>query len=764
MSKTSRFIDLTPPSVPARASEKITRRAKAHNKITSATDTEGLDPWLINRKPDLNEEQLKKFELDIEEIRTDVENTLGDNERQYIQRTIRIRWCNEILGRLLIYLSIWGGPAILVLGVLFLAAAKIIENMEIGHNVLHGQYDWMNDPKINSMTYEWDIAITAKAWKHGHNFIHHSYTNIVSKDNDVGFGFMRVHPQMKWNPLHLLQPLVNLLTAVNFQHIAAIYDSQVFQYILPPSWRASTCVPPPGKKEIRKFFSEYLRKSAKIMAIEYILLPALAGPYFLYVICGNFLARLITNLWEYATIFCGHLPQSATFYTVDETSKETKAEWYVRQILAACNMSGNKLFHFMSGHLSHQIEHHLYPDIPAVRYPEMAIKVQQVCHRYGIYYNIDSFPRQLFSTWKRMLKYSLPNSKQENDAFEILAPGVQVNQLHIPAKIVKITKETDLCKSYSLKPEIELKPFQAGMHTNITLQADGRTLHRTYTISSTPASRNTITLTIKKVHKGLVSNWLFDHAQIGDKLHISRPFGDFILPDPLPKKLLMISGGSGITPLMSMLRHVKESTERNQVSIEFIHCASSDDDIIFFDELMQLEQQSKLDLSVRFVIDSQTKFHQGPLTETLLHRLVPDILERETLMCGPGGLIKNVSTILKKSDYPQCRFHTEVFTREQSRFNPTTRDFTLVFKKSEITCKSGEIAHSQYEPKTILQMAEENGLTPQHGCRMGICYLCKAKKLSGKVFNLKTGEISSDKPEEIRVCISVPLEHVEIDL
>ena len=111
-----------------------------------------------------------------------------------------------------------------VAGTAALSAAKILENMEIGHNVLHGQWDWMNDPQINSSTWDWDTASTAEAWKHSHNYVHHTFTNILGKDKDLGYEIMRIDPRQKWHPVYLLQPLYNLVLMAFFEWGVAFHD------------------------------------------------------------------------------------------------------------------------------------------------------------------------------------------------------------------------------------------------------------------------------------------------------------------------------------------------------------------------------------------------------------------------------------------------------------------------------------------------------------------------------------------------------------
>ena len=118
-------------------------------------------------------------------------------------------------------------PPAWFVGTVGLSLAKILENMEIGHNILHGQWDWMRDPKIHSTTWEWDMASPAEQWKHSHNELHHTYTNVIGKDNDLGYGIMRVDEDQRWHPLYLAQPLWNFINACFFEYGIAAYDLEL---------------------------------------------------------------------------------------------------------------------------------------------------------------------------------------------------------------------------------------------------------------------------------------------------------------------------------------------------------------------------------------------------------------------------------------------------------------------------------------------------------------------------------------------------------
>ena len=147
------------------------------------------------------------------------------DDAAYIRRIISIQRRLMVAGRITLFASSF--PPAWVAGTAMLAAGKILENMEIGHNVMHGQWDWMNDPEIHSGTWEWDTTCPAEQWKHSHNFVHHTFTNVIGKDNDVGYGILRVTKDQKWHPVNLGQPVYNALLALLFEWGVALHDLDI---------------------------------------------------------------------------------------------------------------------------------------------------------------------------------------------------------------------------------------------------------------------------------------------------------------------------------------------------------------------------------------------------------------------------------------------------------------------------------------------------------------------------------------------------------
>src|ERR1700748_138546 len=170
----------------------------------------------------LSQEQLDELARIFDAMHDEIREDLGDRDRRYITSMIEMHRRLAVLARTVLVASRFK-PA-WVLGVAANSAAKILENMEIGHNVMHGQWDWMNDPQIHSSTWDWDTASTAEAWKHSHNYIHHTYTNIRGKDRDLGYDIMRIDPEQPWHPVYLLQPFYNVILMALFEWGVAFHD------------------------------------------------------------------------------------------------------------------------------------------------------------------------------------------------------------------------------------------------------------------------------------------------------------------------------------------------------------------------------------------------------------------------------------------------------------------------------------------------------------------------------------------------------------
>lgn len=349
-------------------------------------------------------ESLEAFANDLDQIRSETMKKVGEKDAKYIRRMIGFQRSSEIIGRIIMVLGFLN-PLFWIGGVLLLALAKILDNMEIGHNIMHGQYDWMNDPNINSRNFEWDIAGDGNSWKRYHNHEHHTYTNVIGKDRDFGYGILRLSDDLPWRPKNRYQFLNYLGLSTLFEWGIAYHEvaaERIFK-----GRRRETSNLPITRKELKKaFFSKIGRQVFK----DYIFFPLLCWPVALQVLAGNLIANVIRNFWTSTIIFCGHFTEDVETFQPADIENESQGQWYYRQILGSSNLTGKKWFHILTGHLSCQIEHHLYPDVPAPHYREMSVKVQAVCLKYDIPYNTGSFIKQYSTVLGRIIRYSSPEA------------------------------------------------------------------------------------------------------------------------------------------------------------------------------------------------------------------------------------------------------------------------------------------------------------------------------------------------------------------
>lgn len=347
----------------------------------------------------LTREQYDQLQTEFDALRDEIRADLGQKDVDYMKNIIRVQRYLEIAGRTLIHFSFT--PVPFMLGVAALSVSKILDNMEIGHNVMHGQYDWTNDPKLSSASFEWDTACESASWKRTHNYEHHTYTNVIGKDRDYGYAVLRLSEDTPWHPVRSIQIAYFAALSIFFQWGVALHELETEKF------RDGSF----NLQEKKPYLKGLFKKSGKQIFKDYLFFPALAGPFFWKVMLGNALANLGRNLWASSIIFCGHFTEQAHTFTEEECENETRGEWYYRQLLGSSNIRGSKLMHIMSGHLSFQVEHHLFPDIPASRYEEMAPRVEAICKKFDLPYNSGPFVRQYGSVLKKVWKYSFPTSR-----------------------------------------------------------------------------------------------------------------------------------------------------------------------------------------------------------------------------------------------------------------------------------------------------------------------------------------------------------------
>ncbi|GIJ76266.1 linoleoyl-CoA desaturase [Micromonospora phaseoli] len=361
---------------------------------------------VIQKKADnpiahLSAEDIENLGRELDAIRERVIASRGERDAAYIRKVISTQRKLEVGSRVVLLFSLF--PPAWIVGTAGLSVAKILENMEIGHNILHGQWDWMRDPKIHSTSWEWDHVSPADQWKHSHNELHHRFTNVIGKDNDLGYGIMRVDEDQPWHPAYLGQPFYNFVNACFFEYGIAAYDLELGKNL--KHGRHKT---PEFRARVRAVGRKIRRQVLK----DYVVHPLLSGPSFFHTMAATFTANLIRNLWSHSVIMCGHFPEGVETFEKTSIEGETRGEWYVRQMLGSANISGNRLLHIMTGNLSFQIEHHLFPDLPSNRYQEIAPEIRALFDRYGLKYTTGSMPRQVFSAWRKVFRLALPNRRR----------------------------------------------------------------------------------------------------------------------------------------------------------------------------------------------------------------------------------------------------------------------------------------------------------------------------------------------------------------
>ena len=377
----------------------------------------------------LTDAQIEEFGREIDEIGRAAKAKRGAQDRRYLLRIIRIQIMLSIVGRAIILGSFFFLPGFehqfsgavyvlscLAIGAIVLGFAKILQTMEIGHNVLHGQWDWMNDPKINSKTWEWDFMSPSDRWQNSHNVSHHYWTNVLGKDIDIGYQVMRVTPLQAWSMKYLPQPLYFILLMMFFETAIAFHEKEIFDVI---ERRKKL-------KDIKPLLGHIFRKVWIQVRKDYLYWPAIAVllmlPFslhydiilfgvFVLVYLANLLANTMRSAWAFICVFCGHFPEGVHNFTEEQVQDESRGQWYLRQLLGSANFNGGPLMHVISGNVSLQIEHHLFPDLCSNRYAEVAPQVKAVAEKYGLPYNTASIWRQFGSTWSKNLRLAFPGGK-----------------------------------------------------------------------------------------------------------------------------------------------------------------------------------------------------------------------------------------------------------------------------------------------------------------------------------------------------------------
>ena len=320
---------------------------------------------------------------------------------------------------------------------------------------------------------------------------------------------------------------------------------------------------------------------------------------------------------------------------------------------------------------------------------------------------------------------------------ELIRPQMTVRDAR--ARVVSVRRQTDRSVTLVLAPNAAWRGFTAGQFVRVGVEIDGVRRTRTYSPASAESDgARQLELTVTIHPEGLVSNHLRETLKPGAVVHLGEASGDFMLPVPRPERLALISGGSGITPVLSMLRTL--CAEGYDGEITFIHYARTAADWLYKREVEALAIAHP-NIRVSYVATREGGEHVSASTLAGFE---------DAAVCGPPALIDAVKGLL-----PGGRVLAETFTPPAVTL-AATADGTIRFLRSD---RAVQIADG-----SLLEQAEAAGLTPEFGCRMGICHTCTCRKAAGAVRNVLTGEVSDEEDEDIQLCVSVPAGDVALEL
>ena len=334
-----------------------------------------------------------------------------------------------------------------------------------------------------------------------------------------------------------------------------------------------------------------------------------------------------------------------------------------------------------------------------------------------------------------------------DDYLELINPLWSTRELR--GRIERIERETPDAATVVIKPAWSWVGHEPGQYLRIGVEIDGKLNWRAYSLSSDPGRPDRhITITVKRVSEGTVSPFLSSPEAEGAIVRLGGVDGQFVMPDPMPEKVLFLTAGSGVTPVMAMLRHFDR--QGGMGDVVHVHSARTHGELIFGPELQALEARHE-----PFTLHALATDEDGRITPDRLDELVPDWRERETFVCGPEEMLDAMEEHWEAAGLSE-HIHTERFA-SQIGGGATGEGGTIRLARSETDAKSDG-------SMTILDAGEEAGASLPYGCRMGICHTCQGRLRSGKVRDLRTGEVHGEEGEIIQTCITAPEGPIEIDL
>jgi stearoyl-CoA 9-desaturase NADPH oxidoreductase len=336
-----------------------------------------------------------------------------------------------------------------------------------------------------------------------------------------------------------------------------------------------------------------------------------------------------------------------------------------------------------------------------------------------------------------------------DDYLELVNPLWSTQELR--GRVEKVERETEDAVTVHIKPGWQWMGHRPGQYLRIGVEVDGKHHWRAYSLTSDPDRPDgCISITPKVLESGAVSPFLVRKARPGMIVRLGGVEGTFVLPDEVPERLLFISAGSGITPIMSMLRSL--DSDGGLRDVVHLHSARTEDDIIFGAQLRRLDERHD-----GYRLEKRLTAEQGRLDPEDLDELCPDWRERETFACGPGEMLDALCAHWDEAGGDPDRFHMERFQPVIGGEGEHGEGGTIRFLKSDVEAESDG-------SRPILVAGEEAGATLPFGCRMGICHTCVGKLCSGKVRDLRSGVVGGSEGEMIRTCVNAPEGPVAIEL
>ncbi|WP_132994076.1 ferredoxin reductase [Gordonia zhaorongruii] len=317
------------------------------------------------------------------------------------------------------------------------------------------------------------------------------------------------------------------------------------------------------------------------------------------------------------------------------------------------------------------------------------------------------------------------------------------------AKVLEVRRQTDRSVTLTLQPTRQWKGHRAGQYVEVGVVIDGVRHRRFFSPANAESNRGELEITVAVHDGGLVSNHLREQVRPGEVLTLDSTGGEFSLPQERPERVVLVSGGSGITPVLSMLRTLISEGHRGPVT--FVHYARTPDDVPYSVEL------DAIDRTVDGV-DVRLHYTRTDAPEHFSAAHIADVAEADgaqVYMCGPAALMDAVREYTDGAGIAD-RLHTEAFTLAAPiEIDPDDVTGEITFSGSDVTAEN--------DGRTILEQAEDAGLNPEYGCRMGICFSCTKVRKAGSTRNVLTGDIESEPDQHVQICVTAPCGDVEID-